>query len=170
MNEGISSPGGKSETDDFIKYHQQMWRDIRSLEKIAGELDEVSSVDIMLDWYKSEGQKSLSRSLQLKTLLASFEKGILAHFREETIYIQGLEKYEDLKILAQTLLKDHEKFIKELSSIRLQLEGLLVEKPGAVENLESWKNLLQNLKELLKEIGDHAMREQDVIFQISHNM
>lgn len=147
-----------------------MWREIKSLEKIAGELDEVGSVDIMLEWYKSEKGKSLSRPLQLKTLLESFEKGIVAHFNEETEYIRDLEQYENLKVLVTAFLKDHAKFTKELGSLRCQLEGLAAEKPGAVENLESWKVLLQNLRELLKAIGDHAMKEQEVIFQISHNM
>lgn len=164
------APEEMSNTDDFLSYHQQMWREIRSLEKIAGELDEVTSVDIMLDWYKTEGNRGLSRPNQLKMLLESFEKGILAHFHEETFFIQKLERDENLKNMAAALLKDHAKFIKELSSIRLQLEGLLSEKPEAVENLESWKALLQNLRDLLRQMGEHAMEEEEDIFKISHNM
>ena len=164
------APEEMSNTDDFARYHKQMWREIGALEKIAGELDEVSSVDIMMEWYKAEGARGLSRPEQLKMLLESFEKGILTHFREESTYIQELERDENLKNLAAALLKDHAKFIKELSSLRSQLKQLLAEKPGAVENLEGWKALLQNLRDLFNQIGIHAMQEQEIIFQISHNM
>lgn len=170
MNKKNASPVNKTDTDDFIKYHQHMWRDIKLLERISSELDEVRSVDIMLEWYRGEGQESLSRPLQLKTLVESFEKGIMAHFNEEKGYLRELKKSGNLKSLADTFLKDHGKFTRELGSVRRQVDELLAEKPGAARNLESWQILLQNLKDLLRRIGDHAMSEEEVIFKTGHNM
>jgi len=169
LNGKRPSAGGKSDADGLLNYHRRMFKDMVSLQKIASELDEVGSVDIMLEWYKGGGD-DLPRPLQMKTLLEAFEKGILAHFREETVYIQELERYGDLKTRADALRKEHEKFTEDIAFLRRQLEELLPEKPETVENLESWKLLLHNLRELLRQIGNHAMWEQEAIFQLRHNV
>ncbi len=152
MDKAAPGSEGMSHTDDFIKYHQKMWKELNSLEKIASELDEVRSVDIFEDWCTQVGAQNLPRPDELRALLESFKKGLLDHFRDETIFLQRMERSENLENLAKTFLGEHAKFTNELKSSEEQLKELLARKTGTAENMESWKVLVMGLKKLLKEI------------------
>lgn len=170
MSKTVSSSGGLAGADDFIKYHQKMWKEMSSLEKIASELDEVRSVDIFQEWCMRAGSQSIPRPEQMKALLESFTKGITEHFGDEAGYLRDMERNENLRKLARTFLGDHAKFLNELKSRDSQLKALLAQQTGTEENLERWKILVAGLKNLLRDIGNHALEEEELIFKISHNI
>lgn len=169
MEESYSLQGNQAGTGELLEYHNVMKRDIVSLLKIADELDEIRSVDILHEKLVQDSKDNLPSPEQLKVLLEAFKEGLFTHFRNETVYLQKLERNESLKSLARAFLGQHASLIGELNTLSRSLEEFVAVKPEKTEDLARWKELIRKLKEIVNKVADHALEEEEIIFKISHN-
>lgn len=169
LAENIPFNESQPDTGELIKYHRVMKRDMNSLLKIADELDEIRSVDILHERLAKDSKENLPRPEQLKALLGAFKEGLFTHFHNETVYLQRLERNESLKSLARAFLGQHASLTGELNTLSKSLEEFVAVKPETTEDLVRWKEILWKLKETVNKVADHALEEEEIIFKISHN-
>lgn len=163
-------------TDDSISQilaqHDKFREQSSAFDILTAELAQMDLAHSAGDWVEGEMGKGKEALLQLKKLLDELEEGLKAHWQFEDKDLIPFLVDNGQRHFADNLLAEHKEMGLRLRQHRSTSEKLLLVhgKAGERQHDAGVKSLRRSLKDFFEMQERHAIREEEMVFQIGHGV